>query len=78
MKVYFTIDKDGITERLWQGSKVPQTGVHGLDIWWTGTTNSIVLPTGFIEKFIGRKLTWEESPYEINEDMLIVKTTSKT
>ena len=70
MKVYFTVDKDGTRERMWQGSVVPQKGVHELD-WWTGSTYSIELPTGFIEKFIGRKLTYEDCPYEINEDICV-------
>ena len=59
------MDKDG-TERMWSGSEVPKKGVGDLDSRWVGTTGSFVLRAGFIEKYTGIKLTWDDDPYEID------------
>jgi len=36
-----------------------------IDDYFLGIDNSIRLPSGSIEKLIGRKLSWEDEPVEI-------------
>ena len=41
--------------------------VSGTDVYEQGTPAYIELPTGSIERLIGRKLTWEDDAVEFNK-----------
>ena len=62
---YVAVDKNGqevITE---------SKPFREVTIWQTddGTNNSVDLPKGSIEKLIGKKLTWEDEPVELKEEL---------
>lgn len=56
---YLAVDKDG-TEVIFSGE--PQRGYNNK---WNNRFSNVELPNGFIEKLIGRKLTWEDDPVEL-------------
>ena len=62
-RIYFTVDPNG-TERLW--TNIPSKWVYE-NIWWNGTAKSIELPNGFIEKYLGKKMTWDDDPHCIED-----------
>ena len=67
--VFFTVEQDG-REKMWAQCphkyyKQYQLEEREHDFWWHASSTSIDLPKGFIEKYIGKKLTWDDLPYEI-------------
>lgn len=57
---WLAVDKNG-TEKIWQLKPIRVTTM------WSGFINTdiVPLPSGSIEKLIGRKLTWDDEPVEI-------------
>ena len=66
---FLAVDEDG-TESIFQ-----------LEVNYDGVeceTDTVYLPSGTIEKLIGRKLTWADDPVELTEDMVKKPETKQT
>ena len=61
---WLAVDKDK-KEAIHQNKPIKEKGCFDdTEFWWSGN-GRVNLPSGSIEKLIGRKLTWEDEPVEI-------------
>jgi len=70
MAVFFAVDKDGSE---WIYSERPQRDGSNT-VWCIVHLSAYPLPEGAISRLIGRPLSWEDEPVELNEDSLTPKT----
>ena len=62
---YAAVDKN---KDEWVYSEKPHKNKRDSSEVWSCNDDAVYLPKGSIEKLIGKKLTWEDEPVELEEE----------